>query len=113
MYYVELDLAWHENTYLDITKGAVASLNFTDCWICTALPRDGGMQLPQYGILSTSWTLWDRRGGRHRCANKIVTIGIKGPKFSIQLWTGLNVTIFNRNGSKGMPTSVGEFNVSP
>jgi len=76
-YYIRLSLAWHENTYLNITKGVVATLNLTDVMICTALPRDRGMELPQYGIQCTSWTLWGGAGGMHRCANKIATIGKK------------------------------------
>lgn len=74
-YYLRLTLAWHENTYLNITKGVVGSLNLVDCWIYTALPRDGGIELPHYGIPSTNWTLWGGAGGGRRCANNIVTIG--------------------------------------
>jgi len=67
MHYVRLALAGHENTYLNITKGVVASLNLTDCWICTALLRDVAMKLPQYEIPSTNWTLWGGAGGRRVC----------------------------------------------
>lgn len=69
------------------------------------------MEFPQYGIPSTNWALWDGAGGRRKCAYENMATGIKGPKFNLQLWTDLSVTIFRRDGT-GRSTGVGEFNVS-
>lgn len=70
------------------------------------------MGFPQYGILSANWMLWDGAGGRCRRANENMTVGIKGPKFNLELWTDRNITMFRRSGT-GRPIAIGELILSP
>lgn len=51
--------AWKDNSYLNVTQAMAQSLNLMNCWVCTAMPRNGKMELPLMGIpipyLNWSW----------------------------------------------------------
>uniref|UniRef100_A0A8C3JCQ0 Uncharacterized protein n=1 Tax=Calidris pygmaea TaxID=425635 RepID=A0A8C3JCQ0_9CHAR len=48
--------AWDQNSYIQMTKSVVDSLNLSDCWVCTALPK-GNLELPLLGI-PVSYANW-------------------------------------------------------
>lgn len=54
--WLKLVSAWGQNSYIQMTKSVVDSLDLSDCWVCTALPT-GNLELPLLGI-PVSYTNW-------------------------------------------------------
>lgn len=83
-------LAWEESSFYSVISNCAKTSNFSDCWICTWLPK-AGMDVPCFGVPSLNWPAQHKYksgqrepiclgAGEEAAANGTI---ILGPKFNL------------------------------